>query len=69
MLIKPNYGKLNNSTATVPTQNGVMMSSFARKGKNISHIIQLPTNAKTDLVLAAEYADISINGAIYKEKK
>ncbi len=67
MLIKPNYGKLNNSTATVPTKNGVMISSFVRKGKNISHTIQIPNNTKTDLVLAADYANISVNGAIYKE--
>ena len=68
MQIKPNYGKLNSSTTTVPTQNGMMTSSFIRKGKNISHTVQLPNNSKTDLILDADYADILINGAIYKEK-
>ena len=68
MKIKPTYGKLNKSTVTVPTQNGMMSSSFVRKGKSISHTIQIPNNTKTDLALTADYADISINGAKYKEK-
>ena len=68
MKIKPTYGKLNKSTVTVPTQNGMMSSSFVRKGKSISHTIQIPNNTKTDLSLTADYADISINGAKYKEK-
>jgi hypothetical protein len=68
MQIKPNYGKLNTSTTTVPTPEGLIKSSFSRKGKYISHTIQLPNNSKTDFILTADYEHISINGAIYKEK-
>lgn len=68
MQIKPMYGKLNNSSVTVPTQNGVIVSSFTRKDKTIGHTIELPNNTKSDLRLSADYTDITINGARYKEK-
>ena len=68
MQIKPMYGKLYNSTATLPTQNGIVSSSFTRKGKMISHTIVIPNNTKSDLTLSADYTDITINGARYKEK-
>jgi hypothetical protein len=68
MQIKPMYGKLNNSAVTLPSQNGIISSSFIRKGKTISHTIEIPNKAKSDLILTAEYSDIAINGAKYKEK-
>lgn len=68
MQIKPMYGKLINSTVTLPSQNGIISSSFTRKGKTISHTIEIPNKAKSDLILTAEYSEITINGAKYKEK-
>jgi hypothetical protein len=68
MQIKPNYGKLNSSFATIPTQQGLITSSFTRRGKFISHNITLPKNTKADFILPASYSTISVNGAVYKEK-
>ncbi len=68
MQIKPYYGKLNSSSASIPTQQGLITSSFSRRGKFISHTITLPKNTKADFILPATYSTISINGAPYKEK-
>ncbi len=66
--VQPNYGKLTSSSLTLPSKQGIISSEFTRKEKDISHTIRVPNNTNGQLILAADYYAISINGAIYKEK-
>lgn len=66
--VQPFYGKLSYSTTTVPSSQGMISSSFTRIEKTINHTVKVPEKTTCNLILPSQYAELSINGAYYKER-